>query len=49
MIGELQWFTFDNVIWAKSVKITTLTVYSAKFSVGYAEIVFYGNVPVPGN
>ena len=48
MIGKLQWFTFDNVIWAKSVKITTLTVYSTGNN-GYAEIVFYGNVPVPGN
>ena len=49
MIGKLQRFTFDKVIWVKSVKITTLTVYSTRNSNGYAEIVFYGNVPVPGN
>ena len=47
MIGKLETFTFSEPIWAKSVNITTLTVYSTENN-GYAEIAFFGR-KMPGN
>ena len=47
MIGKLENFSFSDLIWAKSVNITTLTVYT-KINNGYAEIVFFGK-KLPGN
>ena len=47
MIGKLQTFTFSEPIYAKSVNITTLTVYS-QINNGYAEIAFFGR-KMPGN
>ena len=41
MIGKLETFTFIELIWAKSVNITTSTVYS-HINNGYAEIAFFG-------
>ena len=47
MIGKLETFTFSELIWAKSVNITTLKVYSTENN-GYAEIAFFGR-KMPGN
>ena len=47
MIGKLETFSFSKLVWAKSVNITTLTVYS-QICNGYAEIAFFGRKR-PGN
>ena len=47
MIAKLETFTFSELIWAKSVNITTLTVYH-QINNGYAEIAFFGR-KMPGN
>ena len=47
MIGKLETCTFSELIWAKRVIITALTVYSTENN-GYAEIAFFGR-KLPGN
>ena len=47
MLGKLETFSFSKLVWAKSVNITTLSVYST-YNNGYAEILFYGK-KMPGN